>query len=110
MRRLLILAGILLAHGAAAAQSVRGTVLDDVARRPVAGALITIVQSNGQELPSGVRTDSLGRFTINTARAGTYRVRAVRIGYRPAVSDPISLNVGGIVTLQITVGVNPQRL
>ena len=64
---------------------ITGTVLDNASGRPLAGALVSVVTTDGLTLPeplpeavSGVD----GRFSIPVA-AGTHEVTIVRIGYSP---------------------------
>src|SRR5438045_3298338 len=70
--------------GSAQAGRITGTVTDSGAH-PIAGAQITVV---GTALRSN--TDDAGRFTIGGVVAGTYDIRAQRLGQRAVL-------MGGIV-------------
>ncbi len=86
MRRtpLLFLAAVLLAGpGRAAAQSDTATlaarILDSETRAPVVGANVDLL-----ELGRRKRTDDSGRFVFSWIPRGSYRVRALAIGYTAA--------------------------
>lgn len=46
-------------------------------------------------------TNERGQFLIVAPRAGTYRVRTLRIGYRPVLSEPLTLATGREESRQI---------
>ena len=77
---------------AARAQSVRGNVFD-AGGRPIAGAVVLLLDSTSQVTARGLSTER-GEYRLAAARPGTYRVRALRIGFRPTASDPIVLSTG----------------
>ena len=68
------------AQGAAATPTspptatLRGTVYDSVAARPWAGATIQLVPTASPEASRSVRTDSLGRFRVDSLPAGEWLV------------------------------------
>jgi hypothetical protein len=64
-----------------AAQELRGTVRDSVSRRPIAGAVLLVLDSSGMVLVRNL-TDETGRYAI-AVRSGARRVRVQRIGFRP---------------------------
>jgi hypothetical protein len=104
---------VLLALVAAAplsAQTVRGNIVDESTRLPVPAVLITLVDAGGAELPGGVRSDTLGNFVIHAARSGTYRVKAVRIGYRPQTSEAIVLDIGQLAIVRFRMTTQAQQL
>lgn len=87
MRRLtaasIVLAGCLVTAGSARtshAQTVRGRVLDERDQRPVATALIRLVDESGEQLRV-VIADSAGAFTVGAPGPGTYRLEAARLGF-----------------------------
>jgi hypothetical protein len=83
--------------GVVDAQTVRGTVVDAVSGTPVQSAQITLLDALGNTHRGPVRSDSAGRFTIHAGGEGTYQLRAMRIGYRPATSGRITFVFGGQV-------------
>jgi hypothetical protein len=76
----------------AAAQRVQG-VLVDAAGRPVSGAFVSLRGSGGAVVARAL-TDAEGRFGLQGSGAGTYRVRAERIGFASTSSAPLSLGAG----------------
>ena len=83
------IAGPLVAWSAAHAQSVRGTVVDAGAG-PVPGVMVQLLAADSS-IAARTLTDGAGRFFIAAAAPGSYRVRTLRIGFRPVVSEPIAL-------------------
>jgi len=68
----------------AAAQVVRGTVIDNTTFLGVVGAGVTALDSAGKPL-ANVLTDSSGAFLLRPPSAGAYRLRVSALGYR---ADP----------------------
>jgi hypothetical protein len=97
---------------AGAAQSIRGTVVDDSTRKPLESAVVTLLNNRGVELGKPpVRTDSLGRFILHAGELGRYQVRVTRIGYQPLTSGNIALSFGGsIANVVLNMTVAPTRL
>lgn len=69
--------------------AVRGRVVDRVTQRPVADVRIAIA---GTDLDA--RTDAEGAFTLRGVPVGTHRVRAIRVGYQPAVAPDVVVGAG----------------
>lgn len=65
-----------------AAQTMRGRVLDDQDDRPVATALVRLVDASGDERAITV-ADSSGAYRISAPEPGVYRLVAERLGYDP---------------------------
>lgn len=84
------------------AQIVRGSVIEDRTRLPVAGAEVTLL--TGEEgRPPSTTTDSVGEFRIRAPRAGTYGLRVVHSAYRTRETPGVEVAVGETVTLEIRV-------
>lgn len=83
LARLLALCTALLIAAPAAAQTVRGVVVDDAAR-PIPGMFVRLLTPAGNPARGGALTDAAGRFTIQAPAPGRYTVRAERVGYRAA--------------------------
>lgn len=99
--------GILLALGSllpatAAAQTVRGRMLESATGIPVPGALIELRDARDSVVRQAL-TDDGGRFTLEAPRAGRYRLHAERIGFRDWDSEPFDLAAGKSVTRTIQV-------
>ncbi|MDB4914749.1 MAG: hypothetical protein JWM95_2393 [Gemmatimonadetes bacterium] len=88
--RLILVAGLLLClcdH--ASAQTVHGTAVDQRGV-PVAGVVLLLIDDK-----SAVATRALsnerGEYRLLAPAAGTYRIRTLRIGFRPSFSEPITV-------------------
>lgn len=84
--------------------------MDEASKLPVSAVLVTILDEAGAETLPGVRSDSLGNFIVHASRAGTWRVKAIRIGYSPVTSDPVSLGVGGLAVVRLRMTTVAQQL
>ena len=98
----------LLAPLAARAQTLRGITVDG-AGQPVSGVVVMLLDSASQVAARGMTTGS-GEFRLTAAHAGTYRLRTLRIGFRPTVSEPRSLGVGSEVSSRVVLSSIPVAL
>ena len=87
---LLLLAAALLAAGPAAAQSVRGRVVEPGTGQPVSGAVVMLLDAQGARVTATL-TDAQGGFAMHAGAPGTYSLRAERVGYAAAASPALSL-------------------
>lgn len=92
----------------AAAQSLRGTVLEELSQRPVAGGLVQLLDSS--RVGGSAVTDEQGRFVLGGVRPGLYRLRVLRIGFRPWSSDSLYAVADGERQVVLTVPVVPVLL
>ncbi len=101
-RRLLLIAGALLCTAVPTARlaaqqptgTITGQVLDSASRQPLAGVTILV---EGTRLGTVSRDD--GSFTIGGVPAGSYTLRARRIGF---ATMPVTVNVESGVTVSVT--------
>ena len=88
------LAGLLVLAGplapTAAAQTLTGRVVDAVTQEALPGANVAIVDAGGA-LVAGAATDLDGRYAIEGAAAGTYRVQASFVGYEAQTRTDVVL-------------------
>jgi hypothetical protein len=84
----------------AAAQTVRGRLLDASSAEPVAGALIILVDTDGSEVASTV-TSARGTYFLRAPGSGVFRLRAERIGFESTTSEDLKLRVGESVTKEL---------
>lgn len=95
--------GALSAHGAlaapAGAQTIRGTLVDH-ADAPVPGVLVLLIDSANSVAARALSNES-GEFRTVAPTAGVYRLRTLRIGFRPVLSDAIALRSGQELTQRI---------
>ncbi len=85
-----VLAASAISASPAAAQVVRGTVVDSATGQGVQGAFVALVSRSGDKVV-GVATAAAGEFVLRAPGAGRYQVRAVRIGYDSATTEPLNL-------------------
>lgn len=90
----------------AAAQTVRGTLVEQGTDRPIPGAFVVLEDSTGRTLSTALTT-SAGTWLLRAPAAGTYQLRADRIGYASTISEPITLAAGESVTYGLSAGVVP---
>lgn len=84
------------------AQTVRGTVTERTSQSPIAGAVVFLLDAN-QAVVSRDLTTAAGSYRLTAPRSGTYRVRMLRIGFRPVMSDPVQLGADQDVTLPLVI-------
>ncbi len=101
----MLLAGLTALAGA---QSVRGSVLEELSQRPVAGGLVQLLDSS--RVGGSAVTDEQGRFVLANVRPGLYRLRVLRIGFRPWSSDSLFTVADGEQQIVLTVPVVPVLL
>jgi hypothetical protein len=74
---------------------------------PVPFALVQLVRVDSSPLPSdsppqGI-TNADGRYRFDGVAPGRYRVRLLRIGFQPFLSDPVQVAAGAAVQLELRV-------
>ncbi len=108
-----MLAAVLLALCArprpAAAQQLRGRVLEQDGGSPATGAFISLLDSAGGRADATLTSES-GAFALMAPAAGAYTVRIERIGYRTWTSNPIDLASGASVSRTFVVPIQPVSL
>jgi hypothetical protein len=89
-----VLAASLCIAAGARAQVVRGVVItpDSVL---VSGVIVTLLDSNRTPVARALVDDD-GKFTMRAPAAGTYRIEAKRLAFRPTLDIPILLEEGRI--------------
>jgi outer membrane receptor for ferrienterochelin and colicin len=66
--------------------AIKGVIINSVTRKPIYNAGIIIWGTT-----QGAASDSVGNFSINNVKPGTYRLQAFFIGYKPFVSAEFSV-------------------
>jgi hypothetical protein len=74
---------MLLAPAPAAAQRIAGTVVEADTRRPVVAALVQQLAAGPDSIIASAVTDAAGRFRFGRITPGRYRIRILRIGFKP---------------------------
>ncbi len=96
-----LLAALLPSGGAA--QTVEGRVVDETDERPVATALVRLVDEDGEQR-AVTAADSTGRYRIVAPEPGVYRLEAERIGYEMLESPLLELvRAEGVYPLDLLV-------
>ena len=97
----LLSSATLLGGVASEAQSVRGIAADG-ADQPLRGAVLQLLDSTSRVVARSLTNDH-GDFRLSAIAVGTYRIRALRIGYRPWTSEPLRLGLDDDVVLRLGV-------
>ncbi|HJQ19541.1 MAG TPA: carboxypeptidase regulatory-like domain-containing protein [Gemmatimonadaceae bacterium] len=108
-RRTFLVAGALLVPAIADAQTVRGTIVADADQSAVGGVVVLLVDSSGATVARSL-SDAWGAFHLATALAGSYRLRTLRIGYRPVTSASFTLTAGSERTERLSLPALPVSL
>ncbi len=85
---------VLSAAQQAAAQSVRGKLLDQYTNEPIPNATVTLVTPDNSPVGPKVKSGNDGSFTIQAPRPGVYRLKAELPGYVAAMTPAIELVPG----------------
>lgn len=90
-------------------QAVRGAVIDRGTNASLPGVVVMLLDSAGTAVARGL-TNERGEYRLSASSAGTYRVRTLRIGFRPATSAPVALSPGDDATQDLLVAAVPFTL
>jgi hypothetical protein len=93
---------------AVVAQSIRGVVLDHT-QTPTPGVVVQLVDT-ASTIVARALSNAAGEFRLVAPAAGTYRVRTLRIGFRPELSAPLALAVGADVRQRFVLAGTPISL
>lgn len=87
--------GALLLGGAAPvmAQGINGTVTEVDSHHPVSAALVQLLPAETDSILVSTATTDQGRFRFLAIPVARYRVRILRIGFRPWTSEPLAREV-----------------
>jgi len=91
------------------AQTISGHVLEDGSARAVPGAMISLIDKQGEERYRTL-ADSVGRFTVSPPKAGEYYIEATRFGYVQTRSPLLALGTTGVVSLDLLLVPEPVGL
>ncbi len=98
----------LLLPGAARAQTVGGRVVDSASARPLSGVLVVLLDPSDAARARDL-TDADGAYHLSAA-AGEYRIRTLRIGFRPFTTLPLRLAAGETVRRDLVIASTPVKL
>lgn len=109
LRARVVLLVLVLFSSVTRGQTVRGTVIDRADTVPVAGVVVFLIDASGNVAARSL-TNERGEFRLPARSAGDYRVRTLRIGFRPVLSASIALAAGQELSQQIVVAGVPFSL
>src|SRR5687768_2271261 len=92
----------------AGAQNVRGVVVDR-ADAPVAGVIVMLLDARSVVVARAL-TNERGEFRVGSSLPGSYRLRTLRIGFRPSTSALLALAAGEEATRRVTLADIPMGL
>jgi len=106
-----ILAAAAMAASATAAlgQTVAGVVIGEPGSVPLAGAEVQLIDDTGV-VHRQVVSDSAGSFIVRAAAPGAYTLRASVVGYDDVTSEPLRLELAGVLQVQVIMGADPVPL
>jgi hypothetical protein len=87
------------------AQAIRGEVVTPDAAGGLAGARVEVLL--GDDVVGVASTDEHGEFVLYLPRSGTYRLRATRLGYAPALSGDVEIRSREMVMLRLHMSSEP---
>lgn len=90
------IAALIAAPSGGLAQGVHGVVVD-ANGRPISGVVVLLVDSASHSAARAL-SDERGVYRLAAPRPASYRLRTLRIGYRPVVSPVFVLDAGSDVT------------
>jgi len=86
------------------AQLVRGRALASADSTPIAGVVVQLTSQFGGRpnvVVAQTLSDARGAFTLRAPSEGEFRLRALRIGFRPTLGEPFQLATTGITERSI---------
>ncbi|MFG1691427.1 carboxypeptidase regulatory-like domain-containing protein [Gemmatimonadota bacterium] len=92
------------AQAPAAGQILRGQVVDED-RSPVSSAEVSLMSETGEVL-RGVESDGEGNFRFEEVSSGSYLLRVVRLGYESMTTQPVLVEEGSTVEVELRVAVD----
>ncbi|MEX2179262.1 MAG: carboxypeptidase regulatory-like domain-containing protein [Gemmatimonadaceae bacterium] len=107
-RRVLAIAGLAMMPGFAAAQTIRGVVVDPTSQS-IPGVVVLLLDSASAVVARDL-SDERGAFFLTAVGAGSYRVRTLRIGFAPVTSAPARLELDEETTQRVVLTGLPFRL
>ncbi len=87
--------------GSAEAQTVRGTVVRQVDRIFVRGAVVLLLNEDRSVAARTLSTTN-GVFQLRAPQPGQYRIQTLRIGFRPHTTEPFNLRADTAMVLELS--------
>lgn len=83
---------------------IEGRLIDDESGEPILGGNVELLTADSTTIAT-VQTAADGMFRLVSPGPGTYRMRAERVGYRPAGSGPFFLMEGDSIAVEFRLAV-----
>jgi hypothetical protein len=101
LRRLASVAGLIaLAARSGQAQRLTGSIVEADGKTPASLVALLVVDAGGRTIARAQSTTG-GSFSLTIPSAGTYAVRALRVGFKPTQSDPVVVAAAGEATIKM---------
>ncbi|MYB07122.1 MAG: carboxypeptidase regulatory-like domain-containing protein [Gemmatimonadetes bacterium] len=94
----------------AAAQVVRGRLVDAGNAAGIGGAMVTLIDRSGVEIEQALTRSASGVFDLRAPAPGEYRLRGDRIGYATTYTEYFRLAAGETLTLDMVAPVEAVSL
>ena len=105
----LLALGLLTSTAPAAAQSIRGLIVDRDTDVVIELATVIMVDESRDTIASTI-TDANGFFALTAGDGGTFTVVVEALGYRAVVEGPFDVQEGGAMVVQVVLEPRPVRL
>ena len=101
---------LLVASRSVEGQTFQGRVLEDAGEAPVATALVSLLDEEGDQVGVSI-ADSTGAYRVQAPEPGVYRLRAERIGYAPFETPLLEAGMAdGIYPVDLLLQTDPYDL
>jgi hypothetical protein len=90
-------------------QTVRGVVAERSSRQAVVGAIVQLIDSAGRPASQSLSNER-GEYRVSVGVPGVYRLRTLRIGFRPQTSDALTLAADETVERSLVISSLPVSL
>ncbi|HEV8363900.1 MAG TPA: carboxypeptidase regulatory-like domain-containing protein [Gemmatimonadaceae bacterium] len=101
LRRFVDAAGLIaLAAASAGAQRLAGTIVEADGKTPASFVALLILNAGGNTI-ARAQSSASGSFSLAVPSAGTYAVRALRVGFKPTLSDPVTIAAGDAARIRM---------
>lgn len=105
----MLVPALALLSASANAQVVTGTITERDSTTPAVGTIVQLVDASGQPVVQALSRDG-GEFLLRAPAAGRYRVRVLRIGFRPTLSAPVAVAADQVATVRVALAGAPVSL
>lgn len=94
----------------AAAQYIRGQLIEEETRVPIVQGEITLLGQYGEVVGKTIRSDSIGEFLIRAPAGGRYGIRARRVGFAATITPLVFVGTNETLIVEVEMAVRAQPL